>query len=173
MLRVLSLVLLASAWLATAPAQAQFGSLFGSSVETVSTAEVQKILAQRQQVVQKAKAGGQQAPPPEVVLVDVRSDAEVAVSIIPGAITKKQFEKGYNRYKDKLVIPYCTIGGRSARYAKQLAGKGLRVKNYKGSILDWVGEELPVVTLKGEPTNRVHTYSDRYKIPAKYEQVTK
>jgi rhodanese-related sulfurtransferase len=102
----------------------------------------------------------------------VRSDAEVKVSIIPGAITKADYEKNSKQYEGRLVIPYCTVGGRSGAYAKQLSGKGVKVKNYQGSILQWVDAGLPLVTLNGEPTNRVHTSSNRYRVPAAYEQVT-
>ena len=104
--------------------------------------------------------------------VYVRSDSEIKVSVIPGAITKSQYERDRAKYRGRTVIPYCTVGGRSGAYAKQLAKSGITAKNYKGSILDWVKNELPVVTLDGKPTNRVHTYSDRYRIPAKYQQVT-
>lgn len=153
---------------------AQFGGFFGGpKVETISTKALHTLLEDQQKADAKAKDAGKEAPAAEFVVVDVRSDKEVAVSIIPGAITKTQFEKEAAKYRGKTVIPYCTVGGRSGAYAKQLAGKGVKVKNYKGSILKWVDAELPLVTLKGELTNRVHTYSDRYQIPAKYEQVTK
>ncbi|WP_182865289.1 rhodanese-like domain-containing protein [Rhodopirellula sp. JC639] len=156
------------------PATAQFGGLFGGpKIETISTDQLQSLLEKQQQVVADAKAAGKETPAPDFVVVDVRSDAEVNVSIIPGAITKKQFETDRGQYQGRTVIPYCTVGGRSGAYAKQLAAKGVKVKNYKGSILKWVDAELPLVTLDGKPTNRVHTYSDRYKIPSKYEQVTK
>ncbi|QEG00706.1 hypothetical protein Mal15_47780 [Stieleria maiorica] len=156
------------------PAPAQFGGLFGGpEIETISTDQLQSLLDKQQRAAADAKAAGQEAPTPDFVVVDVRSDAEVNVSIIPGAITKKQFEADRQQYQGRTVIPYCTVGGRSGAYAKQLAAKGVKVKNYKGSILKWVDAELPLVTLDGKPTNRVHTYSDRYKIPSKYEQVTK
>ncbi|WP_372895211.1 rhodanese-like domain-containing protein [Stieleria sp.] len=164
---------LAICGLASHPAPAQFGGLFGGpKIETISTDELQSLLKKQQQAAADAKAAGHDAPPADFVVVDVRSDAEVDVSIIPGAITKKQYEANLEDYQGRTVIPYCTVGGRSGAYAKQLAAKGVKVKNYKGSILKWVDAELPLVTLDGKPTNRVHTYSDRYKIPSKYEQVT-
>lgn len=154
-------------------ASAQFGGLFGGpKVKTIETAELSKMLQQQQQAAAKAKEQGTESPQPDFVVVDVRSDAEVNVSVIPGAITKAQYEKNRKQYQGRLVIPYCTVGGRSGAYAKQLAKAGVKVKNYQGSILKWVDAGLPVVTLDGQTTNRVHTYSDRYRIPAKYEQVT-
>jgi rhodanese-related sulfurtransferase len=152
---------------------AQFGGLFGGpKVETIETADLYKMLQGQQQAEAKAKESAAEPPQPDFVVVDVRSDAETRVSIIPGAITKAQYEKNRQQYQDRMVIPYCTVGGRSGAYAKQLAGNGVKVKNYQGSILKWVDAGLPLVTLEGKPTNRVHTYSDRYRVPAKYEQVT-
>lgn len=155
-------------------AAAQLGGLFGGGpkIATIETDALEKMLREQREAESKAKENGTDAPPPSFVVVDVRSDAEVGVSVIPGAITKAKFEKQRDQYTDRLVIPYCTVGGRSGAYAKQLAKDGVKVKNYKGSILKWVDAGLPLITLEGEPTNRVHTFSDRYRIPAKYEQVT-
>jgi rhodanese-related sulfurtransferase len=157
----------------SADSHAQFGRLFGggAEIETIQTKQLSDL-------INKEKAGGNGDAGAgglggggEYVLVDVRSDAEVNVSIIPGAITKAEYERNPERYQNKTVIVYCTVGGRSGAYAKQLAGNGIKVKNYKGSILEWVNAELPLQTLDGQPTNRVHTYSNRYRVPAKYEQV--
>lgn len=154
-------------------ALAQFGGLFGGpKVETIETADLHKMLEGNQQAEAKAKESGTNPPLPNFVVVDVRSDAEVNVLVIPGAITKAQYEKSKGQYAGRVVIAYCTVGGRSGAYAKQLASSGVKVKNYQGSILKWVDAGLPLVTLDGKPTNRVHTYSDRYRIPATYEQVT-
>lgn len=154
-------------------ASAQFGGLFGGpKVETIDTRTLAKMLEDQRASEAKAKETGTEQPKANFVVVDVRSEAEVNVSIIPGAITKAQFEKTRDQYLESTVIPYCTVGGRSGAYAKQLAKEGVTVKNYKGSILKWVDAGMPLVTLEGKSTNRVHTYSDRYRIPAKYEQVT-
>ncbi|WP_236695964.1 rhodanese-like domain-containing protein [Rhodopirellula islandica] len=152
---------------------AQFGGLFGGpKVETIDTQTVRQLLANQKKQDDQAKQNGSEVSDPGFVVVDVRSEKETQVSVIPGAITKAMYEKDAAKYRGRLVIPYCTVGGRSGAYAKQLVGKGVKVKNYKGSILKWVDAGLPLVTLEGESTNRVHTYSDRYKIPSKYEQVT-
>ncbi len=155
-------------------AAAQFKGLLsgGSKIATVETDALVKMLSDRREAEANARASGAEVPPASFVVVDVRGDAEVNVSVIPGAITKAEFEKDRQKYAGRLVIPYCTVGGRSGAYATELAEDGVNVRNYKGSILKWVDAGLPLVTLQGEPTNRVHTYSDRYKIPAKYERVT-
>lgn len=172
-----SLITIFVAFIAANPndALAQFGGLFGGSlkVKAIETNALAKMFRDQREVEAKAKAASAEAPVADFVVVDVRSDAEVNVSVIPGAITKAQYEKNRDQYNGRLVIPYCTVGGRSGAYAKQLAKDGVRVKNYTGSILKWVDAGLPLVTLNGEPTNRVHTYSDRYRIPAEYEQVSR
>lgn len=108
----------------------------------------------------------------KTVVVDVRSDEETAVSVIPGAITKAEYEaKANSDYRGKKVVVYCTVGGRSGAYAKQLAAKDVDVVNFKGSILAWVGAEQPLETLDRKPTKRVHTYSGRNRVPASYQAV--
>jgi rhodanese-related sulfurtransferase len=161
------------AFVGTPIAAAQFGGLFGGpKVETIETADLFKLIQRQQKAEARARETGTEPSKPGFVLVDVRTDAEVNVSVIPGAVTKAQFEKNKKQYEGCVVIPYCTVGGRSGAYAKQLVGKGAKVKNYQGSILKWIEAGLPLVTLDGKLTNRVHTYSDRYRVPANYEQVT-
>jgi len=140
------------------PAQAD---LFGRAprVASVSTEEVQALMA----------AGTESK---DVVLVDVRSPEEIAVSIIPGAISVSEFEANFQQYRAAEVITYCTVGVRSAYYADKLIDAGVRARNYEGSILDWVGAGLPVVTSAGEATRRVHVYSRRYSVPPPYKAVT-
>ncbi|OYP37090.1 hypothetical protein CGZ80_06605 [Rhodopirellula sp. MGV] len=159
---------------ATLPtASAQLGSLFSAlnPVETIDVKDLKAKLDRQKTLEDKAKEENQSVKSP-FVLVDVRSDKEIDVSMIPGAITKAQFEKESQKYKDKTVIVYCLSGGRSSRYASQLRDEGFDVKNFKGSILGWCGAELPVVTPEGKATNRVHVFSDRYKIPSRYEAIT-
>ena len=102
------------------------------------------------------------------VIVDVRSDEETAVSMIPGAITMAEFEETALEHENKEVIVYCTIGVRSAKYTNKLIEEGWQAWNYKGSILDWCEHEQSLETIQGDPTNRVHTYSWWYSVPAMY-----
>ena len=104
------------------------------------------------------------------VIVDVRSQAETEVSMIPGALTKSEFEDSINHHQGKLVIAYCTIGVRSGRYASDLIRKGWKARNYRGSILDWCDHNSPL-THNGEVTNLVHTYSQRYSVNKNYVAV--
>ena len=104
-----------------------------------------------------------------IVLVDVRSDTETKVSIIPGAITKTQFEADRKKYEGKTVVCYCLSGGRSGKYVKQLKAKDVPAVDLKGSMLGWCEALQPLTTLDGKPTNRVNVYGN--KVPAKYESV--
>ena len=107
----------------------------------------------------------------QFVVVDVRSKAETDVSMIPGAITKSEFEESAREHQGKTIIVYCTVGVRSGKYAAKLNQKGWEARNYKGSILDWCQRELLLKTRDGKKTNQVHTYSAWYSVPQNYVAV--
>ena len=107
-----------------------------------------------------------------VVLVDVRSEAEYAVSVIPGAITKEQFEANRDELCEKHVVAYCTVGGRSFVYARQLRRQGIHASNFGPSIIGWCEANGELVTLDGIATNRAHVYSSAFSVPEPYEAVT-
>jgi rhodanese-related sulfurtransferase len=142
-------------------ASAQFGNLFGRK-QAVPEIKVEQL---RELKLDEKKESS------DYVLVDVRTREESSVSVIPGAITMFEFEKNRDRYRDRTVITYCTSGYRSEQYARKLIEKGVKAKNFKGSILEWCRTGLPLLTPNGEPTNRVHTYSSRNRVPAKYQAV--
>lgn len=106
-----------------------------------------------------------------MLLVDVRASRESSVSMIPGAITRAEYERTREAHGDRLVVSYCTVGYRSARYTKQLIRRGVDAANLEGSILAWVGAGLPLTTPGGESTVRIHTWSRRIKAPPGYLQV--
>ena len=56
-----------------------------------------------------------EAKQPPVVLVDVREPAEYSVSVIPGAITRDEFESRRDELRGARVVAYCTVGGRKNR----------------------------------------------------------
>lgn len=152
---------------------AQITPPFAKPPEVISTKELKEMLDARDAAAKKATLEGKKPEESNFVVVDVRSDEEMSVSMIPGAITKQQYEKNKDKYRGKLVIPYCLVGGRSATFSNELIKSGVLVKNYKGSIVEWVTNELPLVTQKGEPTNKVFINPERFKVPAKYEAVGK
>ncbi len=96
-----------------------------------------------------------------VVLVDVREARERAVSTIPGAIGREEFERDPDRFAGRAVVAYCTIGHRSADYARRMTAAGHRVLNLRGSLLAWVRAGGPLVR-DGAPTRELHVYGPRW-----------
>ncbi|WP_201771537.1 rhodanese-like domain-containing protein [Pseudohaliea rubra] len=107
-----------------------------------------------------------------LLFVDVRSEEEMSVSMLPGAITRREYERNPEAYKGMRIVPYCTVGARSGKYTRELRDRGVSAVNYRGSILDWVENGEPLVTPDGEPTKRVHTYSERFSVPEPYTPVS-
>jgi rhodanese-related sulfurtransferase len=105
------------------------------------------------------------------VLVDVRSDCEIGVSTIPGAIDRDEFFARREELANKLVIAYCTVGGRSLLFAQRCANSGFAVRNYRGSILAWCAAGKRLVAPDGSQTNRVHTHNRLFEAPIGYERV--
>lgn len=99
------------------------------------------------------------------VLVDVRTPAEQAVSMIPGAVTRDVFDANREAYAGRPVVAYCTIGARSGLYVKKLIDDGIDARNLRGSLLLWTfaGGALEH---EGQPTTRVHTYGKKWAIVA-------
>ncbi|MBZ0113530.1 MAG: hypothetical protein K8J08_13790 [Thermoanaerobaculia bacterium] len=102
----------------------------------------------------------------DIVLVDVRKPEEIAVSTLPNAITKVEFEGRREELKDRTIVTFCTVGYRSAYAAKDLSEEGFEVLNFSGSLLSWthIGGEL--VDPEGRPTRRLHVYGRRWDLAA-------
>lgn len=107
---------------------------------------------------------------PPCVLVDVRTAPERAVSMIPGAISRDEFERtdGVEAAlrAGRCVVPYCTVGMRSGNYAlslqKRYAKRGLRVHNGEGILLWSIdGGRLEH---DGVGTSRLHTFSPEFTV---------
>lgn len=108
----------------------------------------------------------------DVVVVDVREPREMAVSMIPGAISKTEFEQKIDEFKNRPIVTHCTIGYRSGVYAEELKQRGIDAMNLKGSILSWVHAGQPVVDAEGRETKRVHVYGKKWDLlPEGYEAV--
>ena len=107
----------------------------------------------------------------KVVLIDVRSTAEMDVSVLPGAIGAEEFERrcrsSPEEYHDAICIPYCTIGFRSGLYCRRLlAGEfGLPapddVRNGEGVVL-W---SFDVGTYEGG-ARALHVYGSEWDVAA-------
>jgi rhodanese-related sulfurtransferase len=106
-------------------------SLWHPDVEWISTGD----LAER---LQEAAEGRAQAP----LLLDARSEAEVTVSALPGAIRVPEDGSGLEDVPGaRAVVVYCSIGWRSARVAGALRTRGHRdVRNLEGGLFAWANE---------------------------------
>jgi phage shock protein E len=88
------------------------------------------------------------------IILDVRTDAEVAQGIIEGAqqidFNKGDFEaKIVNLDKNTPIYLYCAAGGRSGKAAKIMEQKGFKnVTNLSGGINAWKSDGLKLVTKK-------------------------
>jgi sodium/bile acid cotransporter 7 len=107
-----------------------------------------------------------------VVFVDIRRPEEIAVSILPGAVSKQDFLSHRDLYRDKIVVVYCTISYRSGVFAREMGEQGIRVVNLQGGILAWILEGGKVYDKSGIQVKRVHVYGDRWDYaPSGYQSV--
>lgn len=105
----------------------------------------------------------------QVILVDVRTEAERTVSIIPDAISEDEFNANRDRYQNLPVVAYCTIGFRSGLFAKRMAG--IHVYNLIGGVLAWAAAGQSFSNTNG-PTRRVHVYGEKWNLlPEGYSAV--
>ena len=92
-----------------------------------------------------------------IILIDNRTTIEQNVSMLPYAITKTQFENNINNISNEstdstdsidysinncnkkhiIIIIYCTIGYRSARYTNELLNRGYMYVYNSPGILKW------------------------------------
>jgi rhodanese-related sulfurtransferase len=96
-----------------------------------------------------------------LVFLDVRDEAERAVSYIPGAVSVGSFEAMGGSVKNATVIVYCTIGYRSAEYVAKITGDRDNIYNLRGGILAWTHARQPLENERGD-TKRIHVYGRRW-----------
>lgn len=111
-----------------------------------------------------------------VVVIDVRTNEERAISRIPKSISQAEFEKtewtSFDK-SEKLFIPYCTIGYRSGLYAMKLRANGFEyVKNGEGIILWTHRADMSLVDESGRVVNLVHTFGRRWQLASMKYQTT-
>ncbi|MCG6879856.1 MAG: rhodanese-like domain-containing protein [Deltaproteobacteria bacterium] len=107
----------------------------------------------------------------KIVFVDTRKPSEMAVSMLPGAISQAEFLKDPRKYGDKRIVAYCTISYRSGIFAREMAEKGIEIYNLRGGLLAWVLEGGKVYDAKGE-TKRINVYGKEWDYPPEgYESV--
>ncbi|MBX9963219.1 MAG: rhodanese-like domain-containing protein [Burkholderiales bacterium] len=87
-----------------------------------------------------------------VVVVDVRTDAEVARGVIPGArhiVLQTLPARAGELPRDATLVMVCQSGGRSRQAAGFLAAQGYeRVHNLMGGVIAWVREGEALATLE-------------------------
>jgi len=106
-----------------------------------------------------------------IVFVDTRKPAEMQVSQLPQAVSRETFLADTDRYRNKMVVGYCTISYRSGVFAREMAEQGIKIHNLQGGILAWTLEGGTVYH-DGKPVKRIHVYGDRWDYaPAGYETV--
>ena len=98
------------------------------------------------------------------VLLDVRTKAEYDVSHLHGA---QRVEPGSDVHalsipRDKPIVTYCSVGYRSAAFARNLQEAGYKsVQNTSGSIFEWANKGFPLES-NGKPAAKVHPYNARW-----------
>ena len=98
------------------------------------------------------------APP---ILLDVRTTAEYEVSHIHGAerVEPTASADMINITREKPIVTYCSVGYRSAAFAKKLQDAGYKnVQNMSGSIFEWANEGYSIER-NGERVDKVHPYN--------------
>jgi len=105
------------------------------------------------------------------LFVDVREQREQKVSMLPGAVTEKEFLRNPERYHDRVVIGYCTISYRSGKLAEKLKARGIIMLNLEGGLLAWVHAGGKVYDRNGE-TRRIHVNGRKWTLaPNDFEAV--
>ncbi len=94
----------------------------------------------------------------ELILVDVRSRKEYAVSRLPKAIhlsSPNELAFPTNQF----IVCYCSVGYRSAEFVQAARKLGYtNIVNYKGSIFEWANAGNPVYQ-DDEIVAKVHPYN--------------
>lgn len=96
-----------------------------------------------------------------LILLDVRTEAEFAVSHLQNARRidpKTEDFSSFNLPLDAPIVAYCSVGYRSARLVDRLQQAGYtQAANLEGSIFQWANEGRPVYR-NGERVQQVHPY---------------
>jgi rhodanese-related sulfurtransferase len=107
----------------------------------------------------------------DIVIVDVRSTTERAVSMIPDAISIDEFDADRESFRNQIIVAYCTIGYRSGLFAKSLTSAGFHIYNLKGGVLAWASGGQLFSNQQG-PTREVHVFGKKWNLlPKTYKAV--
>ena len=112
----------------------------------------------------------------DVILIDVRSPPERAVSTLPGALDQHSFaalaREEPERVAAAVLVPFCTIGYRSGLYCEWIRGGGLGtaasseldVRNGEGVVL-W-SHDVGTFVQDGAPVRSLHVYGSAWDLAA-------
>jgi len=98
------------------------------------------------------------------ILFDVRTKEEYNISHLHDAqsIEPGSSVMSINIPREKPIVTYCSVGYRSAAFAKALQDAGFKdVQNLTGSIFDWANNGFPIER-QGQPVKKVHPYNERW-----------
>jgi len=103
----------------------------------------------------------------DIIILDIRSKAEYAVSHIKGArfVNYDSFsiKEIQDIPKDRQIIIHCSIGYRSERVGEKMLEYGYQhVRNLYGGIFDWVNNKYPVYDNNQQQTDKIHAYSKKW-----------
>lgn len=124
--------------------------LFLFSVFACSTSNSQNI----SKVIEVDEFEKQMKSDKQIVVVDLRTDKEVAKGVIPGAIQMDFYEDGFAEElseleKSKTYLVYCGSGGRSGKTAKMMSDQEFKeVYDLKGGITAWKAKGKEVGKIK-------------------------
>ena len=108
----------------------------------------------------------------QVIFVDVREPAEMDVSMLPDAVSEREYNAHPNRFLNKTVVAYCTIGLRSGEFAEKMAEPGVTVFNMEGGILAWLWAGGILQGAEERTVNEVHVYAEKWDLaPFGYKTV--
>lgn len=101
------------------------------------------------------------------LLLDVRSEAEYAVSHLAGAYRAEDLQSALDAITNVTpgtpIVVYCSVGYRSSRLADVLQQRGIaQIANLEGSLFAWANEGRPFVDRLGKPVHLVHPYNDTW-----------
>ena len=88
----------------------------------------------------------------EIQLVDVREPDEWAAGHIDGALHLPMGELASRQgalAQDRLIVPVCRTGGRSAQVTNALRRAGYEAENLEGGMAAWAAAGLPFVAEDG------------------------
>lgn len=103
----------------------------------------------------------------QIIYLDAREEEEYNVSHIESAkfVGYKNFsiDSIQSIPKDTEIIVYCSVGFRSGSVSKKLIKNGFtNVLNLYGGLFEWSNQELPLVDINGNSTNKIHTYNKKW-----------